>query len=92
MQIKPSTAASKAIGITGVNKDPDPNVHAGCAHPRYLADTFLADPAIDAENRTFMSFAAYNAGPYSLQKFRASLNKRAFSAAITLGSLRPAEE
>jgi len=63
MQIKPSTAASKAIGITWVNKDPDRNVHAGCAHPRYLADTFLADPALDAQNRTLMSFVLYNAGP-----------------------------
>ena len=71
MQIKPSTAAGKPIGITGVDSDPDRNVHAGCAYLRYLADTYLDDPAIDARNRTLMSFAAYNAGAYSLQKFRA---------------------
>ena len=71
MQIKPSTAASNPIGITGVANDPDRNVHAGCAYLRYVADTFVDDPAIDAKNRTLMSFAAYNAGPYNLQKFRA---------------------
>ena len=71
MQIKPSTAAGSPIGITGVVNDPDRNVHAGCAYLRYVADTYLDDPAIDAKNRTLMSFAAYNAGPYNLQKFRA---------------------
>ena len=71
MQIKPSTAVGRPIGITGVENDPDRNVHAGFAYLRYLADTFVDDPAIDAENRTLMSFAAYNAGPYNLQKFRA---------------------
>jgi membrane-bound lytic murein transglycosylase MltF len=39
MQIKPSTAAGKPIGITGVDRDADRNVHAGCAYLRHLADT-----------------------------------------------------
>ena len=47
MQIKPSTAAGKPIGITGVERDPDRNVHAGCAYLRHLADTYVSDPAID---------------------------------------------
>jgi membrane-bound lytic murein transglycosylase MltF len=71
MQIKPSTAAGKPIGITGIDRDPDRNVHAGCAYLRYLADTYVSDPAIDPVNRTLMSFAAYNAGPRNLQEFRA---------------------
>ena len=71
MQIKPSTAAGAPIGITGVDRDPDRNVHAGTAYLRYLADTYVSDPAIDPVNRTLMSFAAYNAGPGNLRKFRA---------------------
>ena len=71
MQIKPSTAAGKPIGITGVDRDADRNVHAGCAYLRYLADTYVSDAAIDPKNRTLMSFAAYNAGPQNLRKFRA---------------------
>ena len=71
MQIKPSTAAGEPIWITGVDSDPDRNVRAGCAYLRYLADTYVSDPAIDAKNRTLMSFAAYNAGPHNLKKFRA---------------------
>ena len=70
MQIKASTAAGKPIGITGVDRDPDRNVHAGCAYLRYLADTYVSDAAIDPVNRTLMSFAAYNVGPRNLQKFR----------------------
>jgi membrane-bound lytic murein transglycosylase MltF len=75
MQIKPSTAAGKPIGIIGVESDPDRNVHAGIAYLRYLADTYVSNPAVDAKNRTLMSFAAYNAGPHNLQKFRAFAQK-----------------
>ena len=71
MQIKPSTAAAEPSCITGVDRDPDRNAHAGCAYLRYLADTYVSDPAIDATNRALMSFAAYNAGPHNLKKFRA---------------------
>ena len=78
MQIKPSTAAGKPIGILGVAKDPDRNVHAGCAYLRHLADTYLSDPAIDPVNRTLMSFAAYNAGPRNLAKFRAYARRAGF--------------
>jgi membrane-bound lytic murein transglycosylase MltF len=67
----PGACWSRTIGITGVDRDPDRNVHAGCAYLRYLADTYVSDPAIDPVNRTLMSFAAYNAGPRNLQKFRA---------------------
>jgi membrane-bound lytic murein transglycosylase MltF len=70
MQMKPSTAAGKPIGISGIDRDPDRNVHAGAAYLRYLADTYVSDPAIDPVNRTLMSFAAYNAGPRNLRKFR----------------------
>jgi membrane-bound lytic murein transglycosylase MltF len=93
MQIKPSTAAGRPIGITGVASDPDRNVHAGCAYLRYLADTFVADPAVDAKNRTLMSFAAYNAGPYNLQKFRAfaqqaGLNPNVWFNNVELGAAK----
>jgi membrane-bound lytic murein transglycosylase MltF len=37
---------------------------------RHLVDTYLDDPALDDKNRTLMAFAAYNAGPGNLRKFR----------------------
>lgn len=70
MQIKPTTAAGKPIGITGVAENADRNVNAGTAYLRYLADTYVADPAITPRNQTLLAFAAYNGGPGNLRKFR----------------------
>ncbi len=69
MQLLPSTAADKAVGITGIETDPDRNVEAGAKYLRLMADTYLDDPAINDLNRTLMSFAAYNAGPGNIRKF-----------------------
>ena len=38
MQIKPSTAEGKPIGITGIAGDVDKNVHAGVKYLRFIAD------------------------------------------------------
>jgi membrane-bound lytic murein transglycosylase MltF len=70
MQILPSTAAAEPISIVGVESDADRNIHAGFAYMRYLVDTYISDPAIDEKNRTLMAFAAYNAGPGNLARFR----------------------
>jgi membrane-bound lytic murein transglycosylase MltF len=70
MQLMPSTAADPSIGITGIDSDPDRNVHAGVKYMRLLVDKYLDDPALDDKNRTLMAFAAYNAGPGNLRKFR----------------------
>ena len=35
-----------------------------------LVDKYLNDPTLDDKNRTLMAFAAYNAGPDNLRKFR----------------------
>lgn len=37
---------------------------------RHLVDVYLNDPALDEKNRTLMAFAAYNAGPGNLIRFR----------------------
>ena len=37
---------------------------------RQLEDKYVNDPALDAKNRALMTFAAYNAGPGNLMKFR----------------------
>jgi membrane-bound lytic murein transglycosylase MltF len=72
MQLKPSTAAGKPIGITGIAESADRNVNAGAAYLRHLEDVYINDPGISARNRTLMAFAAYNAGPGNLRKFRAA--------------------
>jgi membrane-bound lytic murein transglycosylase MltF len=40
-----------------------------------MVDTYLDDPAIDQTNRTLMAFAAYNAGPGNLARFRSWARK-----------------
>jgi len=69
MQIKPSTAADKSVGIADISTI-EPNIHAGVRYLRYIADTYLDDPAIDDKNRLLLAFAGYNAGPGRLKTLR----------------------
>lgn len=70
MQLLPSTAADPKIAITGIDQSADRNIEAGVKYLRHLVDVYLNDPALDEKNRTLMAFAAYNAGPGNLMRFR----------------------
>ena len=70
MQMLPKTAADPKIGIIGVDKSAQKNIEAGVKYLRLMVDTYLNDPAIDQTNKTLMAFAAYNAGPGNLARFR----------------------
>ena len=69
MQLMPKTAADPTVGIPDI-ESVDNNIHAGVKYLRTLVDKYLDDPALDRKNRTLMAFAAYNAGPGNLRKFR----------------------
>lgn len=62
MQIKPSTAAWKPIGIKNVY-NVDNNIHASAKYTRYIIDTYFSDSLMDPLNRHLFALAAYNAGP-----------------------------
>ena len=68
MQIKPSTAADKNVGIDSVD-DVDNNIHAGAKYLRFLADRYFSD-GIDPLNQWFFALAAYNAGPARVASLR----------------------
>jgi membrane-bound lytic murein transglycosylase MltF len=70
MQLLPSTATDPAVGIRGVDADAEKNIQAGAKYLRLLSDKYLTDKALTPINRTLMAFAAYNAGPGNLLKFR----------------------
>jgi len=70
MQLLPSTASAPPISIPAVDRDADANIHAGAKYLRHLIDEYLDDPALDDKNRLLMAFAAYNAGPGNLRRFR----------------------
>lgn len=68
MQLLPATAAS--LGFSGVDRDATTNIRAGAAYMKQLMDKYVVDPGPDQTNRILMTFAAYNAGPGNLRKFR----------------------
>lgn len=75
MQILPSTAKDKNVGIPDIY-DLDPNIHAGTKYLRFMADNYFAkDPDLDERNRALFSFASYNAGPAKVAKMRAEAKK-----------------
>jgi membrane-bound lytic murein transglycosylase MltF len=70
MQLLPSTAADKAVGISGIEESEDRNIEAGAKYLRHLADTYVDGPGVGPLNRHLFALAAYNAGPGNLRKFR----------------------
>ena len=62
MQMLPSTAADKNVGIPDI-RDLENNIHAGIKYLRFIRNRYFSDPAIDSLNQNLFSFAAYNAGP-----------------------------
>lgn len=75
MQILPSTAKDKNVGIPDIY-DLDPNIHAGTKYLRFMADNYFAkDPDLDERNRALFSFASYNAGPAKVARMRAEAEK-----------------
>ncbi|TDQ82315.1 membrane-bound lytic murein transglycosylase MltF [Dongia mobilis] len=75
MQLLPSTAADPVVGITGIEEDAEKNIHAGIKYMSVLRAKYLDDPDLDERSRTLMTFAAYNAGPGNLRKFRRLADK-----------------
>jgi membrane-bound lytic murein transglycosylase MltF len=75
MQILPTTAADKNIGIPDVAKLEN-NIHAGHKYLRFLQDRYFDDPGIATMDRYLLTFAAYNAGPARVSSLRREAGKR----------------
>jgi membrane-bound lytic murein transglycosylase MltF len=70
MQMKPSSAREPDIAIEGIEKSAERNIEAGNKYLRFLITKYINDPNLDDKNRTLFAFAAYNAGPNGLKRFR----------------------
>jgi membrane-bound lytic murein transglycosylase MltF len=70
MQIKPSTAASKNVGITQVKSNAEKNIHAGTKYLAFLRDRYFADGSLDPLDQFAFTAAAYNAGPAKVRRLR----------------------
>jgi membrane-bound lytic murein transglycosylase MltF len=69
MQIKPSTAADRNVGIPDISTI-DSNVRAGSKYLRFIIDRYFSDGDIDELNRWLFGLAAYNAGPARVKRLR----------------------
>ncbi|MFI8745108.1 transglycosylase SLT domain-containing protein [Pseudomonas sp. NPDC077186] len=88
MQLLPSTA--RDIGVSGVESSADRNIEAGSKYLRLISDTYLDDPEITPVNRLLLSFAAYNAGPGNLMKFRRLAEKSGLDPNVWFGNVEQA--
>jgi len=77
MQLMPSTAASKAVGIPDVSTIEN-NVHAGVKYLHWLRETYYTNETISPLDRVLFSFAAYNAGPGNMKRARRRAKKLGF--------------
>lgn len=69
MQIKPSTARSKIVGIRDISK-PEDNIHAGVRYLAYLHDEYFDKPEYTPDEQMNFSLAAYNAGPGRIRQLQ----------------------
>ena len=69
MQIKPSTAADKNVGIDDVSILAD-NIRAGAIYMRFLMDRYFANDDMDGIQQWLFALAAYNAGPAKIRRIR----------------------
>jgi membrane-bound lytic murein transglycosylase MltF len=86
MQIKPSTAADRAVGIGNV-RDLENNVHAGVKYLHHLRNRYFNDPVIDPFNQIVFSWAAYNAGPGRIKGLRKRARQAGLDPNVWFGSV-----
>ncbi len=87
MQLLPSTAADKAVGITGIDKSADRNVQAGAKYLRHLMDVYLNEPDLTPREKFLFAFAAYNAGPGNLRKSRRKASELGLDPDVWFGNV-----
>jgi len=69
MQVIPRIAAANPINIPDVSNAND-NIRAGAKILHAIATTFFNDHGLDLLNKTFFSFASYDAGPVRIAHLR----------------------
>lgn len=69
MQLLPTTAADKNIGIHNI-KTLENNIHAGAKYMAFLRDRYFSEPELTPKDRRAFTLAAYNIGPAKVRKIR----------------------
>ena len=81
MQLLPTTAADKNVGIPDIS-DAESNIHAGVKYLDFIRKRYFNDPGIDRFNQTLFAFAAYNAGPARVAKMRGKAEQQGYDPDI----------
>ncbi|MEL6265928.1 MAG: transglycosylase SLT domain-containing protein, partial [Pseudomonadota bacterium] len=89
MQVMPATAKDPNVAIPDIDVA-ERNVEAGVKYLRFLRDRYFDDPAIAAEDRIFLSLAAYNAGPGNLRKARRKAEAMGLDPNVWFGNVEVA--
>ncbi len=74
MQVLPSTARDKKIGIPNI-RNIENNIHAGVKYLAFLRDHYYSKEDMRPQDRIRMTLAAYNAGPAKIRRVRAMAEK-----------------
>ncbi|MFT5711227.1 MAG: membrane-bound lytic murein transglycosylase MltF [Halioglobus sp.] len=74
MQLLPTTAAGRSVGIKNIT-EVDPNIHAGVKYMSFLRNRYFSELDNDPANQAFLALGAYNAGPSRMIKMRAKAEK-----------------
>jgi len=69
MQIKPSTAADRNVGIKNI-RDVENNIHAAVKYLDFIRNRYFSTDGISPQNQVRFSIAAYNAGPAKINSAR----------------------
>lgn len=73
MQVLPSTATDKSVGIKNF-RELEGNIEAGAKYNRFVADTYFDDPNISELDQILFVLASYNAGPNRVARVRKKAN------------------
>ncbi len=92
MQILPSTAKDKNIGIKNVHTLEN-NIHAGVKYLAFLRNRYFSSDSMRPRDQVRMSLAAYNAGPAKIRRARnmaekMGLDRNKWFRNVELGALR----
>ena len=92
MQVLPSTAKDKKVGINNIHKVEN-NVHAGVKYLAFLRDHYFNKEDMKPQDRIRMTLAAYNAGPNKIGVVRKlaeqmGLNKNKWFRNAEIAALR----
>ena len=69
MQVMPSTAADRAVGISDI-EDLENNIHAGTKYLSVLRGHYFSDADMEPTERMLFTMAGYNAGPNRINRLR----------------------